>query len=148
MTVVRLAHFRRRLDQLGWGLAAEACLELAWARIVTCLPASRYLGDTRAPVAATGDPDLRQASLVGQAVETVAGRMPFRARCLQQALATRRMMRRRGCASTLVLALNPAPAGRADPGSGQAAHAWVRVGETVVCGGGRASDFVVVEQFD
>jgi len=148
MSTARLAHLRRRLDQVGWRLAAEACLELAWARIVTCLPASRYLGDRHVPFAATGALDLVRASKVGGAVETVAGRMPFRARCLQQALATRRMLRRRGCASTLVLALNPAPAGRADPGRGQAAHAWVRVGETVVCGGGRSSDFVVVGQFD
>lgn len=148
MNIARFAHLKGRLDQVGWRLAAEACLELAWARVVTCLPASRYLGDTHAPVAAAGPPDVGRASQVGQVVEAVARRMPFRARCLQQALATRRMLRRRGCASTLVLALNPAPAERADPGRGQAAHAWVRVGETVVCGGGRSDDFVVLGQFD
>ncbi len=132
---------------MGWRLVLEAGYELARARVMTCLPASAYLAQAQAKRGHPAKPcDLEQAQALGKTVAAVARRMPFRALCLQQALATRRMLRHRGFEPTICLALNTDPAGRAASRHGRAAHAWVRIGESVICGRGLPDRYAIVAQ--
>jgi Transglutaminase-like superfamily len=63
-------------------------------------------------------------------VVRAAGRTPFEAKCLPQALALSWMLRRRGIPHALVIAARPA-ALRPGPDN---LHAWVEAGESVVLG--------------
>ena len=124
------ARVSRRVRRLPLALEAAALLSLASA-VVALLPdrrLSRFLGQARQPEAdrpraAPGETSRR----VGRAVELVAGRLPWRPKCLPQAIATRAMLRRRGipCETHLgVVETRPL-----------AAHAWVTVNGVVVQGG-------------
>ena len=88
-------------------LALEAAGELARARLITLLPARIYTRDfgsmNAAPDAAAAAACPEAASEIGRMVEAVARAMPFRALCLQQAVAARRMLRRRGVRATVYL---------------------------------------------
>lgn len=127
-------------------LAIEAVGELIRARIDTALPAAHYtrrLGrlGTRAMPAGPGDEAL--AAEIGSIVAAAARAMPFRARCLQQALAVRRMLSRRGVPATVYLGV--ARSGTADAIG--AAHAWVEAGGRVVSGDTDLDRFAVVGVF-
>ena len=79
-----------------------------------------------APVSAESSPDSR-AARVGRAVERVARVLPWRPPCLPQAIATRRMLRRRHISSRGHLGVvGTAPL---------STHAWVTVHGAVVQGG-------------
>jgi hypothetical protein len=124
---------------------------LARARLITLLPARIY---TRDFGSMNGVPDAaelavcpEEASEIGRMVETVAQAMPFRALCLQQAVATRRMLRRRGMRATVYLGVKCKAAADDMPGEDSAAHAWVKVGSQVVNGGGNLGDYAVVGRF-
>lgn len=144
-------------------LALEALAELARARLVTLMPARVYTADlgvlAAVPAAApleeaeaedAGDraADCERAAEIGRVVAGVAGAVPFRALCLQQAIAVRRMLRRRGMPATVHLGfsrgLRQAVEGRAD----LAAHAWVTVGRRVVNGDANLDDYTVVARFN
>jgi len=62
-------------------------------------------------------------------VPRLSKRVPWRADCLVQAIAARRMLLRRGVASRIVLGVETGPE------TGFGAHAWLAYGETVVTGG-------------
>ncbi len=132
-------------------LALEAVGELARARLITLLPARIYtrdfgtMNDASGAVAVAECPEA--AAEIGRMVETVARAMPFRALCLQQAVAARRMLRRRGVQATVYLGVNCASAGRKGAGQGTAAHAWVEVGSRVVNGDANLGDYAVVARF-
>lgn len=151
---MRGAHaWRRFLSASGrrrW-LAVEAGAELARARLVTLLPArfyTREFGRLGAEPGAEGSAGATvRAAEVGRMVEAVAASMPFRALCLQQAIATCRMLRRRRLRPVVYLGVNRDPAKRAAPRTGAAAHAWVEVGAEVVNGGGEHADFAIVGRF-
>jgi hypothetical protein len=136
-------------------LALEAVGELARARLVTLLPARIYtrdfgtMNDASGAVAVADCPEAaaKTGCEIGRMVETVARAMPFRALCLQQAVAARRMLRRRGVQATVYLGVNRASAGRKAAGQGNAAHAWVAVGSQVVNGDGNLGDYAVVARF-
>ena len=72
---------------------------------------------------------------------TVATALPFRARCLQQVIATRRMLTRRGCPATIVLGVSR------EAGGELGAHAWLRVGGQIVSGDGPLHRFSVIGTF-
>jgi len=140
-------------------LAIEAVSELVRARLMTLLPARIYARDfgrmSESPI--TSDPPARDVTAdpaqiqlaveIGRVVETVARAMPFRAVCLQQSLASRRMLRRRGVPAVVCLAVNRDAAERAAPERGTAAHAWIEVGSHAIGGGENLGDYAVVARF-
>lgn len=136
-------------------LALEAAAELVRARLVTLLPARVYTSEfgEMAPPDATpagSDPapaEAERAAVIGRMVEQVAPAMPFRALCLQQAIAVRRMLRRRGVPATVMLGVSRNAADRAEPRKGTAAHAWVAVGGRVVNGNADLERYAVVARF-
>lgn len=119
-------------------LVIEAIASLASARLMLAAhPFSRTARELGpfSPVggATSGGQDFssREARIVQDvrwAIHCVAPRMPFRAVCLQQAVAARAMLRRRGVTSVLHLG-----AGRDESGE-LAAHAWLDAAGTRVTG--------------
>ena len=65
---------------------------------------------------------------IGWAVRTVARLVPFRALCLEQAIAAQAMLKRRGVGSVLYLGVQAAPA------SPMSAHAWLSAAGVRVTG--------------
>lgn len=147
MTMRGLRSAWRGARAAGWRLVAEAVLELLRARALTQLSAHRYIkasGLLATTESTDRDAGLAAALRIGQVVAAAAKRMPFRALCLQQAVATRRMMHRRGLPATLYLAVSKQRADRQTPALGRAAHAWVCLGDAVVCGDGDLERYAVV----
>lgn len=131
----------RRLLSRDGARVAEAIAYLAVARAaVVVLPfrvvASRLgVRHAETPAAACAD----AASLrVAWAVAAAARRTPWRSECLEQAIAAKAMLRRRGIASTLYLGMAREPV---------AAHAWLRVGDLNVTGGRDVGRYAVVASF-
>lgn len=134
-------------------LALEAVAELVRARAMTLLPARIYTADfgTIATAEAAADDDMgaeaERAAEIGRMVEVVARFMPFRARCLQQAIAVRRMLRRRDVKATVLLGVSRNAADRGASPPVAAAHAWVTVGARVVNGDANLASYTVVARF-
>lgn len=139
-----LAPWRRRK------LALEAGWELIRARIQTLRATKTYIADLgeigKKPTDAAPD-QVSQAQEIGEIVRRAANLAPFRAVCLQQAIAVRRMLSRRGIPSTVFLGLSTD--GKADTpvGSDRDAHAWVKTGPSVVAGDRELDRFAVVASF-
>ncbi len=137
------------------GLALEAAWELLRARILTLRPATVYspalgtLIETEPPVGPGTDPvtGRAEAEEIGHVVEVVARCLPFRALCLQQAIAVRRMLTRRGIPAVVYLGVARDRADRAKADLGQAAHAWVAVGSRVISGDGVLEKYAIVARF-
>jgi hypothetical protein len=119
-------------------LIVEASAALLVARLRSLLPfkvLARQLGDILAPHgrAATPAPPAPQAEAdmifaIRWAVGAVAPWLPFRTLCLQQAIAARAMLERRGIGSVLHLGVR-------DPtGTALEAHAWLDAGGLNVTG--------------
>ncbi len=125
--------------------ALEAIFELAFARLNTLASAKHFtslMGELEGrPVAANRDQQIR-AARIGYIVEQMSRRLPFRCVCLQQALASRRMLKRRHLPATVYLGVLPEempgpsqqPDRRDDMLPGSAAHAWVKSGDRVING--------------
>ncbi len=132
-------------------LALEAAGELARARLITLLPARIYTRDFGSMNGASGAAAVgacpEAACEIGRMVETVARAMPFRALCLQQAVAARRMLRRRGVRATVYLGVKRTAAAPDKVVRGSVAHAWVEVGSQVVNGDGSLGDYAIVARF-
>lgn len=143
------APMRRRL------LALEAVAELSRARLVTLLPSRIYTGDlgplspaSGAEAAASVTPEQEEAAAaIGGVVAGVAAQVPFRALCLQQAIAVRRMLARRGVPARVFLGVSRDPANPLAAANGLAAHAWVEVGGRAVSGGGALEQYAVLARF-
>lgn len=134
----------RALARASWPrrlLGAEAVLELVRARILTALPAQVYtraLGQAGAPMTERVAPrDRARAAEIGEVVATIAHGLPFRAVCLQQVIATRRMLLRRGLRGTVRLGVR----------DGLQAHAWLHLGGDVISGDGDLDQFAVIGTF-
>ncbi|MEM7188660.1 MAG: lasso peptide biosynthesis B2 protein [Pseudomonadota bacterium] len=130
-------------------LAIEAAWFLTLARIDTLTPAPRYLAKLGTPAKDATDPGLTtqqldQAAEIGQVIEKVADFLPFRALCLQQVLAGRRMLRRRGIPATIHLGLSM---GSTDlqQFDDRSAHAWMTAGGKVINGDGALEKFAVLQ---
>lgn len=143
------APWRRKL------LALEAIGELARARFMTLLPARIYTAEFGRLVASEADAaaglgdesGTERAAEIGRMVEVVARAMPFRAACLQQAIAVKRMLLRRDLKAIVMLGVSRSTADRAASSMGTAAHAWVTVGPTVINGDQDLTRFTVVARF-
>ncbi|MEM9138611.1 MAG: lasso peptide biosynthesis B2 protein [Pseudomonadota bacterium] len=150
----------RRLRRLGAAflrasntkrlLAIEALTWLIYARVVTLLPAKIYtrnLGDTAGSDQAPGPEAVEKARVIGAVVARVARLMPFRAVCLQQVIAVRRMLRRRGIPAIVNLGLSRGAEAVPDGDGGRQAHAWVVSGSTIVNGDHELEKFTIVGRF-
>lgn len=135
------SHRVRRLLSRDGAQVAEAIAYLALARVaVIALPfrlIARRLGTRQAetPAVAGVHPASRH---VAWAIAAASRRMPWRTECLEQAIAAKAMLRRRGIASTLYLGMLRDPV---------AAHAWLRVGDLNVTGGQDVARYAVVASF-
>lgn len=129
----------RTVSRLSWAdrrLAAEAARALVEARLRTLLPfrtLARQLGGLGPPQTIPDTtalmPDTRAVVRdIGWAVAAVAPWMPFRTLCLQQAVAARTMLARRGIASVLHLGIDRSDATKLE------AHAWLHAGGIAVTG--------------
>jgi hypothetical protein len=132
VTLASLSAARRDLivEASGW-------LVLAWIalRVLPFRQVVARLGDQVSPDEAAArigrsgaDRERALAQDIGWAVTRVAAHVPFRAVCLQRAVAAKMMLRRRGIRSVLYLGVaNDSPRG------GQlSAHAWVDAANTAV----------------
>lgn len=138
----------RRLLSLSWpdrALLAEAVVWLALGRLaVKFLPfrvLSRRLG-TQASVSPSAGAG-RELTRVGWAIAAAAARVPWRAKCLEQALAAKAMLRARHVPNTLYLGVARDAVGD----EGVVAHAWVRSGTVHVTGGTDVERYGVVLTF-
>lgn len=119
----------------------EAAAELALASLMTRFREARYFTffrlrrrDTDAGLPPL-DADRRfAAQCVGHAVAVMAERVPFRAVCLQQSIATQRMLRRRGIEAEIRFGVRLDAGRLGRPSDPDAAHAWVVAGGLVVNG--------------
>jgi hypothetical protein len=131
----------RRLLSRDGAQVAEAIAYLALARVVVVvLPfrvLARRLGVRHAetPEIAGVHPASRR---VAWAIAAAARRAPWRTECLEQAIAAKAMLRRRGIESTLYLGMARDPV---------EAHAWLRVGDLNVTGGRDVARYAVVASF-
>lgn len=75
------------------------------------------------------------------AIGAVSRRAPWRCMCLEQSVAAKMMLRRRGIASTLYLGV------ARDSGESIQAHAWLRSGSAYVTGGETRSLYTIVSTF-
>jgi hypothetical protein len=122
---VRLPAGQRRL-------LIEAAWELVRASAVTRLrPFRSGVRPPELPGDARGGAD--QAEACAWSVRAVAARAPFRAKCLQQAVALQRMLRRRGLPGRLHYGIANAPL--------LEAHAWVTLDGRMLIGGEEARRF-------
>lgn len=119
-------------------LVAEAASALLWARIgLLRMPFQRLAADWGQLVPA-GDPAIatkpgpveavRTARAIGWAVTATASIMPFKAMCIQQAVAAHGMLMRRGVASVVHYGV-----GHGDDGS-LVAHVWLEAAGVEVTG--------------
>lgn len=131
----------RRLASRDGVRAAEATAFLAVARLAVMALPFRLLAP-RLGVAHAETPTVPSRDAVplrvSWAVGAAARRVPWRSECLEQAIAAKAMLRRRGIASTLYLGMSRSPV---------AAHAWLRVGDVNVTGGRDVARYAVVASF-
>jgi Transglutaminase-like superfamily len=125
--------------------ALEAVAQLVRASVELRLtPSERTIALLGSPAGAVPDvpvgaAPLEEAERVGGAVARAAELLPWHPTCLRQALAARRMLRRRGIASSLHLGVRS--------GAEWAAHAWVTVEGTPVVGRPGHERFVPLAAF-
>jgi Transglutaminase-like superfamily len=119
----------------GWADLARAVLELALANRRMAMHTMRELlgsaqdGDRDGAGQALSEHHIRLIARVAHAVPIMGLRVPWRSDCLVQALAARRWLASEGIASDLCIGVRV-------PGEADfAAHAWLKVGDTVVTGG-------------
>ena len=139
-------------------MAFEAAFELVLARLITLTSAKRFtsaLGQQKDQPVAANQEQQERATTIGHVVELTARAMPFRAVCLQQAIALRRMLRRRNIPATVFLGVMPGAGGDIPDsppiGGGElpmSAHAWVKSGDRIVNGKiAGLNRYVVLGQF-
>jgi hypothetical protein len=135
--IARLA----RLTPEQRGLLAEAVAALAGSSVaVAVVPFRRVMRLVRRP---GGDDHVDEAAAVlavRWAVTVAARRVPWRAKCLEQALAANWMLARRGVGATVFYGINRAS-------KGLQAHAWVRTATHEVIGCENAAEFTELARF-
>lgn len=131
-------------------LALEASWELLRARVQTLRKTKAYIVDLgeigkKPPDAAPSQ--IADAQEIGEIVRRTANLAPFRAVCLQQAIAVRRMLYRRNIPSTVYLGLSTDGKTLSSATADRDAHAWVMTGPSVVSGDRDLDRFAVVATF-
>ena len=125
-------------------LALEALCELTLARARTLLSAryfTRKMGELEGTPIQANPRQQDHAARIGHVVALTAQFVPFRAVCLQQVLAVRRMLKRRHIPATVFLGVQRSASVDLDrhvsagtAAEDMAAHAWVKSGDRVVNG--------------
>lgn len=129
-----------------YGLLAEAAGWLVAARLAVLVVPFRILSPrlgTHMAESPAEDDDRRGETLrrVGWALRAISRHVPWRSACLEQGLAGKMMLRRRGVPNTLYLGVARDPSARVQ------AHAWLRSGGLVVSGADGRERFTVVSTF-
>lgn len=123
----------------------EIAICLLWARLlINCLPFRLWRGMLGPIAEAPGGaeippltrPQLKKASDTGRIIRRIAGRMPFRADCLPQAMTGRWMLARRGIPTRIALGARKDGLQR-----DLQFHAWLVAGTRVVTGGEESDSF-------
>jgi hypothetical protein len=91
--------------------------------------------------AAGTEPDPEDLRRISYAVSAAANHVPWRSDCFPQSIAARKLLDRRGYASTIHLGVERV--GDAD----LAGHAWTTCGDTVVTGGGDLDRYTELHRF-
>ncbi len=125
----KLAAFMR-MDRVRRALLVEVLMALAIARLALLLFPFRHVAHHLGALAPPGEDvstetepgDARLAREIGWAVGRMAAHVPFKAVCLQQAIAAKLMLRRRGIRSALHFGI----ANGEGSGESLRAHAWLR----------------------
>lgn len=133
----------RRLSWRDRALLTEATLWLSLSSAAIALMPFRYVARLAgSPIRPRTRLDLEaEVARVRWAVTVVARRVPFTAVCFQQGLAAHLMLRRRAMPSVLYYGAAQTP------GSGLAAHVWVRAGNLDVVGCEEAHKFALLATF-
>jgi hypothetical protein len=138
----------------GWqrqALVAEAFCSLLVARLNLALrPFSKVAGKwgpsgSRPADVPSPEADLRAPGLVrdiGWAVRSTATVVPFRALCLEQAIAARMMLSRRDVASTLHIGVARGDSSKLE------AHAWVNAGDVRITGYPVSPNLVEIARYE
>lgn len=128
-----------------WTLLEAVCL-VAVARLAVLLLPFRWISRWVGPRCSQaddvfGEPADEVLNRVSWAVKAAGRRVPWRSECFEQALTACAMLRRRGGSGAVYFGVSKS-------GDGElAAHAWVRCGGTMVCGGRGHRTFTVVSTF-
>ncbi|HEX8616177.1 MAG TPA: lasso peptide biosynthesis B2 protein [Thermoanaerobaculia bacterium] len=137
----------RLLTWRDWWSVFEATVWLALARVAILTirfpELSRRLGVHMQET--THDDDVRHRPTLARirwAIAAVSRRAPWRCMCLEQAVAAKMMLRRRGIEQTLYLGVAREPDSTAVK-----AHAWLRCGSYYVTGGEGRDAYTVVSTF-
>ena len=131
----------RTLSPHEIALLAEATAMLGLASLaIACVPFRRVATLARAPQTPPAGAEPHTIRPVRWAVAAMARRVPWRAKCLEQAFAAQWMLRRRAVAAVIHY-------GVARSGDELKAHAWVRAGGTDVIGCENSGDFAEVARF-
>jgi hypothetical protein len=129
------------LTEPGALLLLESAFALGAARLfVLVVPFrlySRWMGKDAESAQETTAPDVLHR--VSRALESVSRHVPWRSQCLEQALAAKAMLRRRGISNTLYVAVAREVA--------LEAHAWLRSGDICVTGQAEFDRYTVVARF-
>ena len=149
--MTRRTGMRRRIDKaatipvLSWrrrrAIAAEACIWLAVARLcLLCLPFRHAMRLVSGQDASLVDGSrILKARTFAAYMTRAAGFVPFRAKCIEQALGLHFMLRVRGVPSVLHYGIATSP--------GIRAHVWLSVGPEVVLGDDGRDEFCAVASF-
>jgi hypothetical protein len=130
-----------RLPAERRAMLAEALLALGVSSLgVAVVPFRKVLALVRPAVPGNAAPEDATVAAVRWAVSAAARRVPWRAKCLEQALAAQWMLRRRGVRATIFYGVSKAP-------GGLEAHAWVRTAQRDVIGCEIAADFTELARF-
>lgn len=149
--VVRKLKTLRSLGRDRRRLLREAVLTLAYARLWLATTPFRKAARRLGRVTPVTEPELAeesdaaailQARDIGWAIRLAAPRMPFKAVCLQQAVAGKLMLRRRGIASVIHFGV-----ARPTAQEEMKAHAWLDAGPVRLTGYPVPPEFAEVARF-
>jgi hypothetical protein len=135
-----------RLPLAQKGLLLETLALLALARVaVLLLPfrwVARVMGKQEAQTPVQYDPGkARHVRRIAVMVHKTSRNVPWTSKCLDQALAAKIMLARRGIAATVYFGVKNDAHGRL------AAHAWLRSGTLYVTGGASRNHFTIINTF-
>ena len=138
----KLARLSRRRRRLLTGALAALTLSTLALKLIPFSRLARWLG-TSGQETPPQMPNQHEALArdIGWAVRAVAGRMPWKAECLVQALAATLLARFRRLPSTLYLGVAYSNVGQLQ------AHAWLRCGSHIVTGNAGHERFKAVATF-
>jgi hypothetical protein len=132
------AERRLFLEAVMWlGLFRVILLTVPFRRIAPSLGTHM----TETPSREDGGERRQLAREIAQAVNRASRYVPWQAKCLVQAMAGKKMLKRRGVISTLYLGLAKGE------DQGLQAHAWLRCDNSIILGGGGLQRFSVVSTF-